>query len=758
MRSLTQKGGALKIQRSGEGNIAPHGGVPDLWALRPDTLARVREPLHPHHSLASQSESGYDLAMASLVSFRTLAFVVPLSALIGVAVLAGGQGRSTSSRPSTSNGEWPHHTGELDGSRYSPLDQIDASNFNDLEVAWRLKTDNFGDRPEYKLEGTPLMVDGVLYTTAGTRRAVIAIDGQTGELLWTHRMDEGRRGEASVRQLSGRGVAYWTDGRGDERILYMTVGYRLVALDAKAGRPILMFGTQGVVDLKVGVVYGTGTQIDLDEGQAGIHATPTIARDLVIVGATFDEGQAVPTHNNSKGIVRAYDVRTGERRWSFNTIPRSGEFGNDTWLNESWADNGNVGVWTQITVDEELGLVYLPVETPTSDLYGGHRPGENLFAESLVCLDLETGERQWHFQVVHHPIWNMDLPGAPLLADITVEGREIKAVAVPTKQSLLFILDRETGEPVFPIEERLVPQGDVPGEWYSPTQPIPTKPPPYSRNELNIPDDLIDFTPQMRAEAIEKMKQFKVGPLYTPPIRGDVDGLLATAAIGYMGGGTNWPGAGFDPETGIFYTHANNSSVNQLSLTEPPDGFSDIRYVSGVKGRNFRRPVSVAEEARSTSPRYVAGGLPPGRGLNVDGLPIVKPPYGLLSAIDMNKGDLLFQVAHGETPDAVRNHPKLQGLDIPMTGQGGATTNVGLLITKSLVILGDPQETNPPDRPRGAMLRAYDKLTGEEVGAIYIPASQSGGPMTYMVDGRQYIIVAVSGRVHSGEYLAFALP
>ena len=683
-----------------------------------------------------------------------LVVALVLSLLLASADASGQQ----SGTPGTTNGEWRHYTGSLDGSRYSPLDQIDASNFNDLEVAWRLKTDNFGDRPEYKLEGTPLMIGGVLYTTAGTRRAVIAIDAQTGELLWTHRMDEGRRGQASVRQLSGRGVAYWTDGRGDERILYMTIGYRLVALDARTGREIPTFGDNGIVDLKVGVEYGRGTQIDLVEGEAAIHATPTIARDYVIVGATFDEGQAVRTHNNAKGVVRAYDIRTGELRWSFNTIPRPGEFGNDTWLNESWAVNGNVGVWTQITADEELGLVYVPVETPSSDLYGGHRPGENLFAESIVCLDLETGERRWHYQIVHHPIWNMDLPGAPLLADLTVDGREVKAVAVPTKQSMLYIFDRETGEPVFPIEERPVPQGDIPGEWYSPTQPIPTRPPPYSRNEIKIPDDLIDFTPELRAQAIETMKRFKVGPVFTPPIRGDVNGLIATAAMGAMGGGTNWPGAGFDPETGIFYTHANNSSVNQLSVTEPPEGFSDIRYVSGAQGRNFRRPVTVAQEARSSSPRYVAGGLPPGRGLNVDGLPIVKPPYGLLSAVDMNKGELLFQVAHGETPDAVRNHPALKGLDIPLTGQGGATTNVGLLVTKTLVILADPQETNPPDRPRGGMLRAYDKLSGEQVGAVYVPASQSGGPMTYMVDGRQYIIVAVSGRVYSGEYIAFALP
>ena len=694
------------------------------------------------------------IAQAHPAAPAVRAALIAAAALATAAATASAQPR----RPSTAAGEWPHHAGDLAGSRYSPLDQIDASNFNDLEVAWRLRTDNFGPRPEYKLEGTPLMVNGVLYTTAGARRAVIAIDARTGELLWTHRMDEGRRAEASPRQLSGRGVAYWTDGRGDERILYMTIGYRLVALDARTGRPIPSFGAGGVVDLKVGVVYGTGTQIDLETGEAGIHATPTVARDLVIVGSTFDEGQAVRTRNNSKGVVRAYDVRTGELRWSFNTIPRPGEFGADTWLNESWADNGNVGVWTQITADEELGLVYLPVETPTSDLYGGHRPGENLFAESIVCLDLETGERKWHFQIVHHPIWNMDLPGAPLLADITVDGRAIKAVAVPTKQSLLFVFDRVTGEPVWPIEERPAPQGDVPGEWYSPTQPIPTKPPAYARNALNLPDDLIDFTPEMRAEAVEKMRRYKTGPLYTPPIRGDVDGLLATAAIGYMGGGTNWPGAGFDPETGVFYSHAGNASVNLLSVTEPPEGFSDVRYVSGVRGREFRRPPPVAEEARRGSARYVAGGIPSSRGLNVDGLLIVKPPYGILAAVDMNAGELLFQVPHGETPDAVRNHPKLRGLDIPKTGQGGATSNVGLLITKTLVVLGDPQETNPPDRPRGAMLRAYDKTTGAEVGAVYLPASQSGSPMTYGVDGRQYIVVAVSGRVHPGEYIAFALP
>jgi quinoprotein glucose dehydrogenase len=678
-----------------------------------------------------------------------------LVALIGVGPRLGAQ-RSGAAPPSTQKGEWPHYTGDLRGSRYSPLDQINASNFNKLEVAWRFKPDNFGPRPEYNLEGTPLMINGVLYTTAGTRRAVVALDAKTGELLWTHRIDEGRRAAASPRVLSGRGVAYWTDGNGDERIFYVTIGYRLVSLNARTGQPVAAFGKNGIVDLKEGVVFGSGTQIDLETGEVGINATPTIARDTVIVGATFAEGQAVPTHNNSKGVVRAFDVRTGRQLWRFDTIPRPGQVGNDTWLENSWAYNGNVGVWSQITVDDELGLVYLPVETPTSDLYGGHRPGNNLFAESIVCLDLKTGQRKWHFQIVHHPIWNMDMPAAPLLADLTVDGRRIKAVAVATKQSMLYVFDRVTGQPVWPIEERPVPQDDVPGEWYSPTQPFPTRPPAYARNYVRVPDDLIDFTPELRAKALKAVERYKVGPLFTPPILGDVNGLLGTLTIGNMGGGTNWPGAGFDPETNIFYSHAGNGSINVLSITPPRPGFSDIRYVAGVAGRKPRTGGENGGGPTTQGMAQAAEGAT--TGLNIDGLPLVKPPYGILAAIDMNRGDLLFQVPHGDTPDYLRNHPALKGLDIPKTGQGGATSNVGLVITKTLVILGDRLVTSPPGRPRGAMLRAYDKKTGHEVGAIWMPAGQTGSPMTYMWEGTQYLVVAVGLGTYTGEYIAFRLP
>ena len=410
---------------------------------------------------------------------------VRIAAVFGVLTLAAG-----AQQLSTANGEWPYYTGDERGTKYSPLDQIDASNFNDLEVAWRFKTDNLGTRPEFKLEGTPLMVGGKIYATGGTRRSVVQLDAKTGELDWVFSYREGNRAAFSPRQLSGRGVSYWTDGQGDDRILFVTMGYRLVALNAHTGQPIPGFGVDGMVDLKDGMYTGTGDAIDPETGEAGLHATPLVVRNVVIVGSAFKEGMTVQTHNNTKGLVRAFDVRTGKLLWTFHTIPRPGEFGNETWGDGSWATNGNAGVWTQMTVDAELGLVYLPVESPSSDFYGGHRPGDNLFGESLVCVSLETGERKWHFQIVHHPIWDHDLSSAPILADINVNGRAIKAVALPTKQAFLYVFDRVTGEPVWPIVERPVPQSAVPGEKTSPTQPFPTKPPAYARNFLDIPDGL----------------------------------------------------------------------------------------------------------------------------------------------------------------------------------------------------------------------------------------------------------------------------
>ena len=554
---------------------------------------------------------------------RTLRLPGLFGVLLWLSVGLSGQDRPGAARPpSAANGNWLHYTADVRGTRYSPLDQINASNFNKLEVAWRFKTDILGPRPEYKLEGTPIVINGVLYATGGTRRSVVALDATTGELLWAHSMREGRRAGVAPRQLSGRGLSYWSDGRGDDRVLYITTGYRLVSLNAHTGALINSFGTNGVLDLKVGAVKGVDTPIDLESGEIGLHSTPTITKDVVIIGSAMREGATVSTHNNTKGLVRAFDVRTGKLLWTFNTIPRPGEFGNETWERDSWAINGNTGVWTQITVDEELGLVYLPVETPTSDFYGGHRPGNNLFAESLVCVDVKTGQRKWHFQLVHHPIWNYDMSSAAILADITVGGRPIKAVAVPGKQGFLFVFDRVTGQPVWPIEERPVPPSDVPGEKTSPTQPFPTKPPAYARNVLKVPDDLIDFTPELRAQALKQIERYKVGPwMYNPAVLGDVNGMLGAINMNNAIGGTNWPGSAYDPETHTVYAQANNVGITATTVVPPPPSFSDIRYVSGVAGRPFQEVFGPGDCCAADSPRAVAQAAaaaapppPPGRG------------------------------------------------------------------------------------------------------------------------------------------------
>ena len=632
---------------------------------------------------------------------------------------------------STASGEWPSYTGDVRGSRYSPLDQINAENFGSLEVAWRFKTDAFGPRPEYKLEGTPLMVGGILYTTAGTRRAVVALDAATGELLWMHSENEGARGAAAPRPLSGRGLSYWTDGT-DARILYVTPGYRLIALDAKTGALVPSFGKNGAVDLKLEL--DQTLEPDLETGEIGFQGAPVVARDVVIIGAAFREGGAPKSAKNTKGYIRGYDVRTGKRLWIFHTIPKKGQVGYDTWKDGSAEVAGNTGVWTQITVDEELGLVYLPVESPTGDYYGGHRPGDNLYGEALVCVDLRTGVRKWHHQIVRHPIWDFDLPAAPILADITVDGKAIRAVALPTKQGILYMFDRVTGAPIWPMEERAVEAGNVPGETYAPTQPIPTKPAAYSRNGITL-DDLIDFTPALKEAGVQLASRFKLGPLFTPPIVSTSDGPIGTLTQGPTNGGTNWPGGSYDPETHIVYLSASNNSPSLLSLVPPAPGASDMRYVRGIAPP--------------------APGAPRLTGFSVQGLPLLKPPYGTITAIQLDRGEILWQVPHGETPDAVRNSPALTGLDIPRTGQAGS---VGTLVTKTLVIAGDPETTTTTTRPRSAMLRAYDKATGREVGAVQLAAPQSGSPMTYSVNGRQYIVVAISGGPYSGEYIAFRLP
>ena len=654
------------------------------------------------------------------------------------------------------NGEWRAYGGDLGHTRYAPLDQINAANFSKLEIAWRFKTDHLGPRPEYQFESTPLMVKGVVYSTAGSRRAVVALDGATGELLWMHSENEGVRGANAPRQLSGRGLAYWAGtppGGDDARILYVTPGYRLIALDAKTGALVAGFGVNGIVDLK----KDDDQEMDLVTGEIGLHSTPTVARNVVIIGAAHKTGGNPKSRRNEKGYVRGFDVRTGKRLWIFHTIPQAGEFGNDSWEKDSWSYTGNTGVWGQISADEELGLVYLPVELPTGDYYGGHRPGNGLFGESLVAVDLQTGKRRWHYQLVHHGIWDMDIPCAPILVDITVNGRTVKAVAQPTKQAFLYVFNRETGEPIWPIEERPVAKGDVPGEWYAPTQPFPTRPPAYDRQGVSK-DDLIDFTPELRAEAEKAIEHYKIGPIFTPPVVSKLEGPLATLTSGFA---TNWPGGSYDPETHVAYIYS-QSGASPLGLVPPPDNMSDMNYIQGDARSGARRTGgsgSAAGGGRTGDASGADSAAPAaegaGGGLSVRGLSLLKPPYARISAIDLNKGEIRWQIAHGETADNVKNNPALKGLTIPRTGRAGL---IGPLVTKTLVIAGEGGVGTTPSGQRGAMLRAYAKTDGQEVGAVYMPAPESGSPMTYMLNGKQYIVIAVSGGNYSGELLAFKLP
>ena len=625
----------------------------------------------------------------------------------------------------TDNGEWRSYAGDIANTRYAPLDQIDASNFNDLEEAWRIQTRNFGSEPEFNFQATPLMVDGVIYSTAGLRRAAIAADAGTGELLWMHRLDEGERAEVAPRRRSGRGLAYRDDG-GDGQIFYVTPGYRLIGLNAKTGERLSDFGDDGMIDL----MQNMDQEIDPLSGEIGLHATPLVAGDTVVVGAAHVPGSSPRSMRNTKGHVRGFDADSGTRKWIFHTIPGADEFGNDSWLNDSWRYTGNTGVWGQIGADLELGIVYLPTEMPTNDYYGGHRHGDNLFSDSIVAVDIDTGERLWHYQVIKHDVWDWDFPCAPVLVDVVIDGVDRKLIAQPSKQSWLYVLDRTTGEPIWPIEEREMPGSDVPDELLALTQLFPTKPLAYDRQGVGI-DDLIDFTPELRAEAEERVAHFRIGPIFTPPVVADPEGPYGTLMLPSTGGGTNWPGGSVDPETGVFYQYS-FTQVASLGLVNDPER-SDMNYIRG-------NPPGVSARLRS---------------LSVDGLPLIKPPWGRITAIDLSTGEHLWQVPHGEPPDNVRNHAAIAGRGL---GRLGWIGRVGTLITPSLVIAGDPVSYTTETGDVGAMLRAYDKATGEELGSVYMPAAVSGSPMTYLHEGQQYIVTAIGNGGHVGELIAYRLP
>jgi quinoprotein glucose dehydrogenase len=634
-------------------------------------------------------------------------------------------------------GEWPTYGGDLGHTRYAPLDQIDASNFGRLEVAWRFKTDNLGPRPEYLLQSTPLMVNGRLYSTAGTRRAVVALDAATGEMKWVLARRRGRA--AAPRQLSAEASLV---RRQEERILYVTPGYRLVALDARTdSRPGVRSGRhrRPQTELRSGARPG-------ERGGGSARHADDCQRRRDYRRGVRDGANQEP--DERQGYVRGFDVRTGKRLWIFRTIPGLGEVGNETWLKDSWAYSGNTGVWAQISVDPELGLAYLPVELPTHDYYGGYRPGDNLFSESLVAVDLKTGERRWHFQLVHHGVWDMDIPCAPILADVMIDGRLRKIVAQPTKQAFLYVFDRITGEPIWPIEERPAPKGDVPGEWYAPTQPFPTKPPAYDRQGFSV-EDVIDFTPELRIEGLKLVERYRIGPIFTPPSLSKAEGPIATLTMAAQGAATNWPGGSFDPETGILYV-ASQSLPRPLGLVPAPPGTSDLPYHQGTVLTGARRSGGAGSATAETGADAARGAL------TVQGLPLVKPPYSRISAIDLTRGEILWQAPHGGTPDAIRNHSALKGLDLPPTGR--PENNVGTLVTKTLLIAGEANFGPTPSGTRGAMLRAYDKATGKEVGALEMPAPQTGSPMTYLLNGRQYVVVSISGAGYTGELRAYRLP
>jgi quinoprotein glucose dehydrogenase len=656
--------------------------------------------------------------------------------------LSGAQAQTA--RPGETN--WTHYANDLKNTRYAALDQINAGNFDKIEMAWRYSTNALGQRLDADYMATPLVVNGRLYTTAGFRRDVICLDAGTGEELWMHRHDEGAR--IGSRGGSGLGVGYWTDGA-NERIVYVTRGYTMFSLDAKTGLPDPAFGTGGMVDLRL----NDDQTMDPNRGIIGLHAAPLVVNNTIVVGSA-------PTLD-SKGYVRGFDIKTGARKWIFHTIPRKGEVGYETWTTPGQAEAaGNTGVWGSMAADPELGLVYVPVELPQTDTLGTTRTGANLFGETLVALDIETGVRKWHYQLIHHGLQDRDIPCAGIICDIPHNGKTVKAIAQPTKQGWVYVLDRATGKPVFPIPEKPIPKGEVPGETYWPTQPMPSAPPPFAMQGVTEAD-LVDFTPEIKARALAIASHYKMGPLFTPPAI-ITDKIFGTLTLPGLQGGANWPGGSFDPETNILYIYAKN----QMGVTgvfmkngqptgaggppaagsaDPNGGaFGGIASLKGGSGPSF-----YTSNARDGLNDPITPGL-----LSIGGIPLMKPPYGVVTALDLSKGTLLWQVVHGETPDAIKNNPLLKGVNIPRTGQTGI---LGTLTTKSLVIIGDCGLFTDEHGKKGARLRAYDKVTGEQRGAVFMDKVQTGAAMTYMHNGKQYIVTAV-GSSFGADLVAYALP
>jgi quinoprotein glucose dehydrogenase len=684
-------------------------------------------------------------------SARNSIAVTLASVVIATAALLAQNTGTARPMPSTARGEWPTYGGDLSSSKYSPLDQINATNFKSLKLAWRAKSPDAqlsitlpGNAGEWtapfkeifdelnrldpkrwrdgappfvtNFKATPLMVNGTLYLNSPSSVGA-ALDAKSGAVKWIYNPKSYESGTTTMSaRWNQRGVGYWTDGT-EERVFWGTGDGYLISVDAKTGKPVQGFGVNGKVDLMDGLPRAKrGERDHYNALTYSVQSPPFVVRDIVITPASISS--YLINKEQIPGYLRAYDAKTGKLRWTFKTVPTPGEFGNETWEADSWSYAGKVTTWSMMSADPELGLVFMPTNTTAPDYYGGHRPGNNLFAESILALDINTGLRKWHFQTVHHGLWDYDNPAAPNLLDVNVNGRRIKALAQITKQGFIYTFDRETGQPVWPIEERPVAPSDIPGEKASPTQPFPTRPAAFERQGVTI-DDLVDFTPELRKTAIEAIKPYKIGPLFTPPT------LQGTIMQPGASGGGNWSGAAVDPDTGMLFVPS-KQGWGVIRLEERKQGVrGNLNY--------FQAP--------PRTPNM------PG------GVPLLKPPYSRMTAVNMNTGDHVWMTPAGNG-DKVRNLPALKGLNLPPLG--GDHTTAGAVLTKTLLIY----PLNAGGSQGGPRLVAYDKASGKEIGSVDLPAAPIGTPMTYLVDGKQYIALTVAeprqGEVP--ELVAFALP
>ena len=639
---------------------------------------------------------------------------IPLAAAALTAVSLTVQAQSNSAP-----GEWRHYSGDNGSKKYSALSQIDKGNVSQLRIAWRrpqIPSDFLAANPKLRLSNnyrsTPIMAGGLLYATNAVG-LVEAFEPATGKTVWSQRSDQEESGNPG---LGGalRAVAFW--GEGGEARVFSYHRQFLYALDPKSGVPIATFGAGGRVDLAA----------LSPSNQFLWNAPPLVVRDLVLVGSSMPEQDSATKAEGEVGEVRAFDARTGRLRWRFRVIPNEDDPGAKSWESDALRYIGAGNVWAPMSADEELGYVYLPTSSPTNDMYGGHRPGNNLYTSSVVCLDAMTGRRVWHFQTVHHDLFDYDNPAAPILGDITVNGGRIRAVVQVTKQAFAYVLDRVTGEPVWPIEERPVPASTVPGEKAAATQPFPTKPPPFDRQGVTV-DDLIDFTPELRAEAIAIIKQYRTGPVFTPPsvVSDEPGGVKGTIQVPGSVGGADWTGASFDPETGMLYVP---------SMTNP---FVANLVPGDAKQTNLK--------FRASTRALLAG---------PQGLPLLKPPYGRITALDLNKGEQAWMVANGDGP---REHPLLKHLKLPPLGHA---SRGAVLVTRTLLFAPDGDQINVRTPPGGGgrHLRALDKATGAVVWETEMAAGATGSPMTYMHGGKQYVVMAIGSREHAAEFVAYSLP